>query len=69
MAEFITLLGAEDVRSAGTSMRSSASEMSRAAASIEDSLHRHRLFLDEWLFKLEELLKSNNPIHPTDTSG
>ncbi len=58
MSEFITLLGAEDVRSAGSSMREAASEMQRAAASIEDSLQRHRLFLDDWLFRLEEVFKS-----------
>jgi len=69
MSEFITLLGAEAVRSAGTSMRDSASEMNRAAASIEDALHRHRLFLDDWIFRLEEVLKSNNPIQPTNKTG
>ncbi len=60
MADYITLLGAEDVRSAGSSMRSAASDMVRAASSIEDSLHRQRLFLDDFLMRLEHLLKEKN---------
>ena len=65
MVEFITLLGAEDVRSAGTSMRSAASEMKTAAASIEDSLQRHKLFLDDWLMRLETAFRevSSNEHH------
>lgn len=57
MMEFIALVGVEDVRAAGSSMRVAAGEMQSAAASIEDSLNRHRLFLDDWLFRLEEILK------------
>ena len=57
MAEFITLLGAEDVRSAGLSIQRAASEMQRAAGSIEESLRIHRLFLDDWLMQLEQILK------------
>lgn len=57
MMEFIALVGVEDVRAAGSSMRAAAGEMQSAAASIEDSLNRHRLFLDDWLFRLEEILK------------
>lgn len=55
--EFITLIGAEDVRAAGSSMRAAAGEMQRAAASIDESLTRHRIFLDDWLVRLEEILK------------
>ena len=55
--EFITLIGAEDVRAAGSAMRAAAGEMNRAAASLDESLRIHRLFLDDWLFRLEEILK------------
>ena len=60
MADFITLLGAEDVRSAGSSIRTAAEEMRRAAGSIEDSLERHRIFLDDWLFRLESIIEKGN---------
>ena len=55
--EFITLVGAEDVRSAGYNMRSAAEDMNRAASSIVESLDRQRLFLDDWLMRLEYILK------------
>lgn len=60
MNDFITLLGAEDVRSAGSSMRTAAGEMQRAAASIEDSLARHRMFLDDWLLRLESIIEKGD---------
>ena len=59
MTEFVHLIGSEDIKKAGSSMCNSALEMNKAAASLEDSLHRHRLFLDNWLFRLEEILRSN----------
>ncbi len=57
MAEYITLLGAEDVRSAGSSIREAAESMKQAAASFDDSLFRHRRFLDDWLLRFEEIMK------------
>jgi len=56
MTENIYLIGAEDVRSAGNTIKSAAETMQRAAASIEDSLTRHRQFLDEKLGILEQIL-------------
>lgn len=57
MTEFVHLIGAEDVRSAGSAMRTAAEEMKRAAASIEESLSTHRRFLDDWLIRLEDTIK------------
>lgn len=57
MTDFINLLGADDVRAAGSKIQGAASDMNRAAGSIEDSLHRHRLFLDDFLARLECMLK------------
>jgi len=57
MSEFITLLGAEDVSRAGSSMRAAANTMQGVAAQIEDSLDRHRNFLDAWIFRFEEAIK------------
>lgn len=56
MSNYITLLGAEDVQRAGNRMASAADEMNRAAGATEDSLHRHRLFMDDWLSRLEAVL-------------
>lgn len=60
MSEYITLLGAEDVRSAGSSMRVAASEMQAAANSIDNSLNMLQRFLDDWLIRFEESLKDAN---------
>jgi hypothetical protein len=45
----VVLLGAEQVQNAARTMSSAASEMLRAASSIDESLRRHERFLDEWL--------------------
>ena len=57
--ESIFLVGAEDVRSAGSSMRTAASDIQRAAYSIDDSLSRHQRFLDDWLMRLEYIIKES----------
>ena len=56
MAEYITLLGAEDVRRAAHEMKSAAEGMGQAAMNIEDSLFRHRQWADAWLCRLEAAL-------------
>ncbi len=57
MAGFTTLLGAEDVMAAGSAIHNAAKEMIRAASLTEDSLSRHRIFLDDWLLRLESMVK------------
>lgn len=61
MAEYITLLGTEDVSRAGSTMRSAADEMSRAASEISSALHQHRLHMNEWLDRLEQILREHRP--------
>jgi len=56
MAEYVHLIGAEDVRSAASTMSSAAHEMQRAASSIEHSLECHQRFLDDWLIRLDGML-------------
>lgn len=56
MAENVYLIGAEDVRSAASTMRSAADQMERAASSIEYSLECHRQFLNDWLSRLDGML-------------
>lgn len=56
MSNYVTLVGAEEVGSAGRSMRSAADEMRAAANQIEESLSRHRAFLDDWLTRFDAVL-------------
>ncbi len=57
MPEYVHLIGAEDVRSAASTMSSAASEMSRAASSIAHSLECHQQFLNDWLNRLDGVLQ------------
>lgn len=56
MSTHMTLIGAEDVRSAAHTMRSAADEMQRAAMNIDASLQQHQRFLDDWLARLDATL-------------
>lgn len=67
MADYITLMGAEDVRRAAHEMTSAASAMQAAASSIEWSLQRHQQFLDNWLSQLEQIM-SAAPTTPTEAT-
>lgn len=62
MKNFVTLLGAEDVRAAGSAMRNAAGQMVQVASIMEDSLQRHRLFLDDWLIRLEIILQETTKV-------
>lgn len=53
MSGYVTLMGAEEVRSAANTMMSAASGMRDAASSIDNSLDQHRRFLDDWLSRFE----------------
>ncbi len=56
MADYMTLLGAEEISRAGFVMREAGSEMSRAAGNMDEALRRHQLFMDDWLQRLERVL-------------
>ncbi len=56
--ESVYLVGSEDVQRAASTISSAAEDMRRAAASIEDSLHRHGLALDEHAGRIEEAVRS-----------
>lgn len=57
MNEYVTLLGAEDVRSAGHQMERAATDMQSAAGSIETTLQRHAIRTHNALDRLEEILR------------
>lgn len=54
MTDTMLLLGVEDMRAAGRQMQSAAEQMNHAAHEIEDSLDRHRRWMDEWLSRFEQ---------------
>lgn len=58
MNSYVTLLGAEDVRRAASIISEAASSMRSVAGQMEDSLMRHRIYLDDWLMKFEQALQS-----------
>lgn len=55
--EQINLLGAEDVRRAGSTISSAASDMMRAANIISEALQEHQRRMDDFLIRLEQLFK------------
>lgn len=59
MSEYIHLIGAEDVQRAGQNMQRAANTIQQAVFSLEDSLHRHRLFMDDWLQRAEAIFTDN----------
>lgn len=56
MADYVTLLGAEDVQSAGRNIAHAATTMESAASSIAWALEQHQRFMDDWLSRLDGLL-------------
>lgn len=55
MADYITLLGAEEVRRAGTDMRVAAEIISNAISQQQQTVYQHQQFLTEWLDRYEAL--------------
>lgn len=53
MSEYVTLIGAEDVRRAGAAMQDAASSMQSTIGSLDQSLTLHRQYMDEWLSRFE----------------
>lgn len=67
MANYTTLLGAEQVQSAASTMRAAADEMQRAATNIDGALERHQRFLDDWLLRFEAIIKATSaPAQPAN---
>lgn len=57
MADYITLLGAEDVRSAASAMQRAADEMRQAAGTIDHAMLQQRQFMEDWLYRFEQILR------------
>ncbi len=59
MNEYVTLIGAENVSSAGHQMQHAATEMTSAAGFIEQALQRHAQRIDEALDRFEWILRDD----------
>jgi hypothetical protein len=60
MNQSIYLIGSEDVRTAGYAMERAATEMKSAANNIDESLRSHQRFLDDWLMKYMEVVRTES---------
>ena len=56
MSNYVTLVGAEDVSRAASTMRSAADTMVSAASTIDFAHQQQRQFLDDWLMRFEQVL-------------
>jgi len=56
MSDFITLLGAEDVRNAGHRMQEAANQFRQSVAQLEDIFQQQQVFLNDWLLRYEDAL-------------
>ena len=59
MAEYVTLLGYEQVQTAGRNMAHAAENMQQAVTNLEGVLFRHQQFMDNWLERLQLILESH----------
>lgn len=69
MSDYINLLGADDVRSAGRTIASAAGDMRSAASAIESTMDRHQRFLDDWLARLEAVMQPQPQPSARDIRG
>lgn len=56
MADYVTLLGSEEVGTAGRNIRESGVNMMEAANRINESLRLHQQFMDDWLERYQQML-------------
>ena len=66
MSDFIHLIGAEDVRSAGHRMAEAAQKMSEAASTMDYAVEKLRGILDEFLWRFEEIVNKPAPEKGTE---
>ena len=67
MGEYVTLLGAEEVGRAASSMREAAAQMSSAASSIDWANQQQRQFMDDWLVRFEAAVAALTAALPNPT--
>lgn len=57
----VHLIGTEQVGNAGRRIEVAAENINRAVGNLDEVLQRHRLFLEDWLQKFEQILTDNKP--------
>lgn len=57
MSEYVYLVGAEQVQSAGHAMSGAASEMRHAASLISDTMYQQQQFMQQWLDEFRVVLE------------
>ena len=67
MSDYVTLLGAEQVQSAGARMASAADDMQRAASSISESVERLIRALDEHASRVENSMRYRDELEKDPT--
>jgi len=58
MSDYINLIGAEDVRRAGSTISSAAETIQGASNSFAETIEMHKRFMEDWLLRFEEVLNS-----------
>lgn len=61
MTDYVHLIGAENVRAAGSDMREAAQEMRNAAAAMTEAFHQHQRFMENWLMEFKQALEQVQP--------
>lgn len=64
MPDYVTLMGAEEVSRAASTMREAAHNMERAASTISEALQRHERMMEEFVVRMEALVTD-----ATETGG
>lgn len=60
MADYVTLMGAEQVQSAARTISAAADTMRSAASEMDSALDRHHRFMDDWLQRFQGVLEAFN---------
>lgn len=60
MSDYVTLIGSEQVQSAGVNMRDAANNMKHAADQIDTSIRDLKIFLEDWLSRFEQAVAHMN---------
>lgn len=61
--DYVTLIGSEDVSRAGARMVEAAAQIQSAVNMLETTLHNHRVWLDEFLSRLEVMQREDDDGH------
>lgn len=63
MSSYVTLLGAEDVQRASSTMLGASDNMQRAASQMDTAFHQHQYFLDDWLARFNHAIDRLEKLH------